>query len=171
MVERAVPWRLVAVLLAVAALLGAGWVANGWRKDVQLARQDAKTEKQRADTNAAKVIELDDARREDQRRIEKQSEIANEATKQRNVALEDARAAGRIAEQLRARLAAYVAERRADGAATAGGSPPAADPIGVLVDVLGRCDRRAGILAEYADAARIAGHACEQAYDALTGKP
>ncbi|MGE8453556.1 MAG: DUF2514 family protein [Pseudomonadales bacterium] len=28
-------------------------------------------------------------------------------------------------------------------------------------------DRRAGILAEYADAARIAGQACERSYDAL----
>ncbi|MCT9015390.1 DUF2514 family protein, partial [Cupriavidus gilardii] len=31
-----------------------------------------------------------------------------------------------------------------------------------------RADRRAGILAEYADAARIAGQACERAYDALS---
>ncbi|MCT9116314.1 DUF2514 domain-containing protein [Cupriavidus gilardii] len=31
-----------------------------------------------------------------------------------------------------------------------------------------RYDRRAGILAEYADAARVAGQACERAYEALS---
>ncbi|MEG1735660.1 MAG: DUF2514 family protein, partial [Comamonas sp.] len=31
-----------------------------------------------------------------------------------------------------------------------------------------RADKRAGILAEYADAARIAGAGCERDYDALT---
>ena len=167
----AVPWRVVAVLLAVAALLGAGGVVNGWRKDAQLARQDAAQQKLRADTNAAKVKELSNARREDLRRIKEQSEIANEAKQQRDVAFADARAAGRVADQLRERLAAYVAERRANDSAAAIGSPPAGDPIGVLADVLGRCDRRAGILAEYADAARIAGQACERAYDALSAAP
>ena len=49
----------------------------------------------------------------------------------------------------------------------AGASAPAADPIGMLADVLGRADARAGKLAEYADRARIAGDACVSAYESL----
>ena len=49
-------------------------------------------------------------------------------------------------------------------------SQPGADPLDLLVDVLGRADRRAGDLAEYADRLRIAGVACERSYDALTPK-
>ena len=41
------------------------------------------------------------------------------------------------------------------------------DPIGVLADVLRSADERAGVPAEYADAARIAGQRCERDYDAL----
>lgn len=37
--------------------------------------------------------------------------------------------------------------------------------------MLGRADQRAGILAGYADAASIAGQACERACDALNGSP
>ncbi|MBC7392344.1 MAG: DUF2514 family protein [Variovorax sp.] len=43
----------------------------------------------------------------------------------------------------------------------------AADAIGVLADVLGRCDLRAQRLAEITDARGIAGRACERSYDAL----
>lgn len=45
---------------------------------------------------------------------------------------------------------------------------PGDDPIGLLADVLGRADQRAGELAEYADRLRIAGIACERSYDSLT---
>lgn len=73
----------------------------------------------------------------------------------------------------RVRLDAYVsASRGPQLAATAGSSAPAADPFGVLADVLRRADDRAKVLAAYADQSRIAGLACERSYDALTaGKP
>lgn len=48
----------------------------------------------------------------------------------------------------------------------AGQQPSAGDAIGVLADVLGRCDARAGILAAFADEAHAAGLACERNYDA-----
>jgi len=50
--------------------------------------------------------------------------------------------------------------------AAAGQQPSAGDAIGVLADVLGRCDARAGILAAFADEAHAAGLACERNYDA-----
>ena len=65
-----------------------------------------------------------------------------------------------IAQRYRALVAAG-----ADSPA-AGQQPPAGDPIGVLADVLGRADRRAGVLAAFADAAHAAGLACERDYDA-----
>ena len=64
-----------------------------------------------------------------------------------------------IAQRYRALVAAG-----ADSPA-AGQQPPAGDPIGVLADVLGRADRRAGVLAAFADAAHAAGLACERDYD------
>ena len=44
---------------------------------------------------------------------------------------------------------------------------PAGDTIGVLADVLGRADARAGELADIAEQRGIAGRACEREYDAL----
>lgn len=80
----------------------------------------------------------------------------------------------------RARDRAAVESRRVrDAAASAAGraraqcanpaaadlGTPAGDPIGVLADVLGRADERAGILADIADRRYIAGRACELEYD------
>jgi hypothetical protein len=53
------------------------------------------------------------------------------------------------------------------GAAAVGTS--AGDAIGVLADMLGESDRRAGIYAAAADHAHAAGVTCERAYDALKG--
>lgn len=74
-------------------------------------------------------------------------------------------------ESVRVRDAAAAAAQRAR-AQCAGATPadlgtPAGDPIGVLADVLGRADERAGILAELADRRYIAGRACEREYDKL----
>lgn len=48
------------------------------------------------------------------------------------------------------------------------GGSPAPDSTGVLALLLKRADKRAGILATYADASREAGLVCEQQYDSLT---
>ena len=113
---------------------------------------------------AQAVLEaVEQARAEEQRRTHEQERIASEATQQAAKARDDARAAVGSAERLRQRVAAL----RCDPAAAASG-PAASDPIGVLADVLRRADERAGLLAEYADSARIAGLACERSYDALT---
>ena len=86
-----------------------------------------------------------------------------------------ARAAER---RLREQLATITSRYRTLDATGADSTPagkqsPAGDAIGVLADVLGRADRRAGVLAAFADAAHAAGAACERDYDAaraaLTG--
>lgn len=155
-----VPWRSVAALALAAATFAAGWAVNGWRKDAEIAeiRRAAAVDQVKAS---------DRARTEEQRRIAAQTEIANAAKQEAEQARADARAADAVAGQLRQRVAELVAASRAGNPAAASGSEAAGDPLGVLADVLSRADRRAGILAEYADTARIAGQACERSYDSL----
>lgn len=83
-------------------------------------------------------------------------------------ALDHAAAVDRVAGQrLRdaAQDLAAVARSRCAAATTPGYSTPGDDPIGVLADVLGRADQRAGELAAVADESRIRGLTCERAYD------
>ena len=165
----AVPWRAVAVVALAGAAFVAGWVAQGWRKDAELDGLRRGYVEERLAQEAAKVGAVGDARREEQRRLFEQAEIANAAKQEADKARADARAADAVAGQLRQRIAGLVAASRAGGdSAPTGGGSAAVDPLGVLADVLQRADRRAGILAEYADAARIAGLACERAYGTLT---
>ncbi|ALD90296.1 hypothetical protein CR3_1054 [Cupriavidus gilardii CR3] len=166
----AVPWRAVAVVVLAGAAFGAGWTVNGWRKGGEIDRLRRGYAEERLAQEAAKVGAVGDARREEQRRLFEQAEIANAAKKEAARARADARDADAdaVAGRLRKRVADLVATNRAGGdSAATSGSTAAGDPIGVLADVLERADRRAGILAEYADAARVAGRACERAYGAL----
>ena len=75
-------------------------------------------------------------------------------------------AAGSAATRLRGAVAQAVSGARAQCAdtGTAGVGEAAGDTLGLLADVLGRADERAGKLAELADRQRIAGLACENAY-------
>lgn len=78
--------------------------------------------------------------------------------------------AGRAADRLR-NAANSIAARGCEGANASDVGAPTSDHIGVLADVLGRADKRAGELADIADARYIAGRACERAYDSLITKP
>ncbi|WP_162571477.1 DUF2514 family protein [Variovorax sp. SRS16] len=97
-----------------------------------------------------------------------QRKALDDAASQTRTALADigdARAAG---DRLRLHAQPYAAASAASGRASAlERSAAAADPIGVLADVLGRCSQRIEILAGHADRSRIAGLACERSYDAL----
>lgn len=102
-----------------------------------------------------------------------QERNARETATKIEAANADAADARRASGRLQQRIDALVATARRS-AANPGTEPavaPTGDPIGVLADVLGRADQRAGILAEYADKARIAGQSCERDYDALTQPP
>ncbi|SOY56883.1 DUF2514 family protein [Cupriavidus taiwanensis] len=161
-----IPWRAIGAGALAAALFSGGWVVNGWRVGAQL--EQMRGDRERAAKSAAfdQVKAVDRARAEEQRRTAAQTEIANVAIKDAERARDDARTAAATSDRLRQRIADLIASAGHPAAAT--GSPPAGDPIGMLANVLERADRRAGILAEYADAARIAGLACERSYDALT---
>ncbi|WP_259463628.1 DUF2514 domain-containing protein [Cupriavidus plantarum] len=168
----AVPWRLVGLVVIAALLFGAGWSVNGWRMGEQLAELRAEHAAEQRNQALAQVNAVDRARLEEQRRTTAQTEIANAAIQQASAARDDARAADAVRRELLARVAALVnaSIRPGDPGAIAGGSP-ARDPVVLLADVLGRADARAGELAQYADASRVAGQACERSYDALNHRP
>ncbi|MDW3686568.1 DUF2514 family protein [Cupriavidus sp. CV2] len=161
----ATPERIffAAVLIILALAGGSVWVYRGERDAAR-----AELAQERLDSARAQVKAVDDARIEEQRRTAAQTEIANVATKDLVGARADAAAANDVSGRLRQRVAELLAAGRAAGnPAPTGTGQAAGDPLDVLADVLGRADKRAGELAAYADAARIAGQACERAYDAL----
>lgn len=145
------PRLWLAVVAAMAMAYGAGrWQQHGADKSRYQARELA----------AVKA-----ARTEEQLRTDEQARIAKDAKDEADQARADARAAGDVSERLRARIAELLAKRPAPAC---GGAPAqAADEL--LAELFRRADSRAGILAQDLDAARIAGHACERSYDALTG--
>lgn len=151
--------RLAVVLVVAAVGFGGGWLVNGWRLS-----STYNAERAQAAQKHAEVVEQ--ARAEERRRVLVVQEVADAAQTQLVQAQADAGRARDAAERLRQRIAQLVAAAR--NPATPRPGQAADDPIGVLADVLGRADERAGFLAEYADRARIAGHACERAYDALS---
>jgi hypothetical protein len=142
-------WALVLAGI-VASLCAASYTAGARReRDLQAAAALKIAEANAAET-ARRIITIEEARRAAELRTHQ--------------ALADAAAAGAAADRLRKQLAAF----RAAHSAAAGSGPTTADPIGLLADVFGRADARAGELAAYADAAREAGRLCEASYDALS---
>ena len=75
----------------------------------------------------------------------------------------DRDSADATAERLRQELARYRANTA--NACTTTGGPSAQDPIGVLIGVLEGLESTGREIAEYADRARVAGLACERAYE------
>lgn len=144
--------RLIAAA-AIVATIGAAYLAGRWHQRT-------------ADTAAYQAKELaavKAARTEEQRRTAEQAEIAKNAKNEAEQARADARAAGDVSERLRARVAELLAKRPTP----TGGGTPTQDPDELLTELFRRADARAGSLAADLDASRIAGGACERAYDAL----
>lgn len=158
----AVPWW--AWLLVVALAWG------GWQRHQAKAAAAVHTRavaKAAADRETQLLAEA----AETARRLKAQQGAAQHARTQAQKNAADAASARTAAEQLRARLAALQANPGPADTATAPGSAPTGPTVGVLADLLNRCVGRARELAEYADAARTAGQACESSYDTLTAQP
>jgi len=110
-------------------------------------------------------------RAEETQRAQALERIANDTQKQIDAARIDAATAARAADSLRQQLARYVAAARAASpdSRTAPTSETARDALDVLADLYASADQRAGEISAIADAARVAGLACEASYDALSG--
>lgn len=163
-------WPIVGIA-AAALLLGIGVQTKrvAWAKAETMEVKNA-WQLDRAQAQAAMLAQTEAYRAEEQRRAAAHQEIIDEAERKTVVARADAAVADAASGQLRSRVAALVAQARAAAGnpPAAQGSPPADDPGVLLADVFSRIDARAGELARYADAAAIAGQACERAYIALT---
>ena len=108
-------------------------------------------------------------RAQETQRAQALEKIANDTQKQIDAARIDAAAAERSADSLRQQLARYVAAARATspGASPVAPGPTTGDALDLLSQLYSSSDARAGEISAYADAARIAGLACEASYDAL----
>ena len=151
--------RLAAVAMGAGLLLG--WLANGWRLGEQIAEIRADHAQSLADAQS-RVRQIESGWHAGM------LEIQRNAREKLDAVAADAAAAGTAAERLRERVAELSRRPAACPGATGGGE--AADPTRlVLADVLGRVDAAAGELAAHADRARVAGMACDAAYDLVGG--
>ncbi len=116
----------------------------------------------------ASIAESDRRTQEKEKAIRDAENLANQARAER-----DALAAS--AQRLRNQIARSTAAARgcpADNPSTAGTGQAADASVDLLADVQKRLDDAADSIAEFADASRIAGSACERIYDSLTqGSP
>ena len=158
-------YKLIALgvaVLALMALSAAGaWQWQGNRYERQISDIRA------ASAEAARVAQAQ-ARSEEQRRQTAIEGIRRDAQEQIAAVAADAAAADDAASRLRARVA-KLSRRPASCAGATGGGEAASETGMVLADVFARLDQRAGELAAAYDRARIAGLACEAAYDAVKG--
>lgn len=113
---------------------------------------------------------LEAARAQEQRRQRQINEVRDDAQDRIKAALDDAALAASTADSLQRQVDRLLAGRRACDTSIAQGSATAGDLTRVLAELRRRADQRAGELARAADASRIAGQACERAYDALADR-
>lgn len=156
-----------ALVLAVLLLVQTGRLHTAQMDAAKTRTENAQTLQKIADLT---VKALQAVRAQETQLAKAQEENARETANQLTAAHADADRARRAGDRLQQRIAAIVAAARA--AATHSGAGPAITPVdtpaGMLAIVLSRIDERAGILAAYADTARIAGASCEREHDALT---
>lgn len=157
-------WAAIALAVALGALALAAW------DSARLKRADAAGYKRaQAEYQARELAAVNAARAEEARRTAAVQKEADHARQSLARAQADAAAAADAGQRLRAALsAARRSCPAASGATPAVGSPPADPAEGVLADVQRRLDEAADGIAAHADAARIAGQACQRAYNALT---
>lgn len=124
------------------------------------------------DDLAASMAAEKENRAEELRRKNETEEIVNNAEREKQQALAEAADANDAADGLRKTIA-VIRRQLADSetgklSADAGHRQTAAETARVLADLYEESDRRAGKVAEYADAAARAGGVCERTYEAVT---
>ncbi|VVE51962.1 gp23 [Pandoraea communis] len=145
----------------LAAVLAAG---GGYWKGHHDADQSATVASQ-----AKQISDLTDSNNLYRQTTKTLAGISDDAKKKADQARADARAADISADGLRKRVTELVAAARRPAAAA--GSPSAdsgSDALDLLAGLFSRTDEASGDIARFADAAHIAGLACERSYDALT---
>jgi hypothetical protein len=164
--------RVGGVMLAVVALAGVLYLAYDHGVEVADGRWKGKWADQQVLQAKGLAAATTANRAEEQRRQAAIDEVSNDARKQYTVAVADAVAADLAGQRLHdsARALAGRASCPSGDPAVAQRSASATRAAMVLSDLFQRADQRAGELAKAYDAARIAGLACEKAFDSLTHK-
>lgn len=167
------PFRseLIAALVAGAVAFAGGWAINGWRLDARLSRAEERHAKVLEQLAHGAVAAAQAARAEEARRtaaVEEQRDIAQ--AKLDGLALELAAGAA-VSDRMRRELDALRRRGGACSAAATDGGPgqQGTDTIGLLIDMLEGMESAGREVAEYADRVRIAGAACEGAWEGLNG--
>jgi len=165
-------WRgYAAAALAGAAIAGgSAWVVQGWRGEAELAAEVAARALDRDAQAQATIIAVEAARAEERRRTAAVEKARDDAQKQAAIAAADAAGARGERDRLRARANTLARAAVARDAALADGSPSGAAAVDLLAYMLGRAIDRAEALAGIADRSRIAGLACESAYDVVRNR-
>lgn len=158
MIFPSLPVIAIAAAVAVSGAYVAGRIHGGDR--VREAWDASKAQQLQAQVEAEQA-----ARRVEAERLKLSQEIADDAQRKVAAARRDAAAAARVADGLRDAARAAAASCAARDPAAPGRSP--ADE---LADVLADMEQEGRSLAASADAAVIAGHACERAYLSLHSK-
>jgi hypothetical protein len=166
------PYLLRAVALATVLAALAGLYA--WRVSVErdFGREEVRAEwaTERAAQHAAALVQSQKNAAETARRLAAQKEVSDAYERDLAAARRDAAGAAAVAGRLRDQLAARSAALRgaAGNPAAAGQCEAALAASDLHANLFLEADARAGALARVADAARLAGLACERAYEALT---
>jgi ATPase subunit of ABC transporter with duplicated ATPase domains len=150
---RAIPWWAYAIAACLAWGGYQRWRANHAAAEFQQAQAQAAHEREQA--LAATIAETS-------RRLAAQAEATKVADAKMVKAKGDAAAAADAAARLRSRLSVLTADAATGHTAIAGSSAP-----GGTAELLATCADRYRDMAASADRAIIAGHACEQSYNAL----
>lgn len=158
---------MLVLVLSIAAAMQTVRLANEKRAHAETKEGHAKAMQSMADLSALAERQ---AREEERRRYDQLRRIADDAKKSLLNARADASAAADAGQRLRDRIAALTANCRfAAGDSAAGATGKATEPTDrVLADVQRRLGEAAERIAAHADAARVAGLACQQSYDAIT---
>lgn len=159
-------WALLAVMAQLAALFVAYEHGRSTTEDAWLARWNARN----ASDTAARLAASEAERRREQALQHAINQVNTDAEQQIDTALTQAVDAANVADGLRQRVDQLLAADRARrSTCAASGRPAAENPGNVLAVVLDQSVARNRELAAIADTARIAGQACERAFDALAG--
>ena len=160
-------WRGYAAVAALSVALTT--VVLGWRLDAQLARLQA-DHAELLERQAQAVVEsVQAARKEEQRRVAAVEEQRDIAQRENDALAADVAAGRTVSERLRAELDALRARYAGRDTATTerGQGQPGTDPIGLLIELHAGLDEAGREVAEYADRLRIAGLACEVAWEKI----
>lgn len=164
--------RVGGVVLAVLAAAGVLYLAYDHGVDVADARWQGKWADQLVLQAKGLAAATTANRAEEQRRQAVIDEVSNDARTQNTAAAADAVAADLAGQRLHdtaRELAARTSCPSGDPAIAQRGASATRAAM-VLSDLFQRADQRAGELAKAYDAARIAGLACEAAYDGVRGR-